>query len=511
MEIFTRYSTGKKSLCLKKLGWRKQNITEDSAQKTCRWAFQSLFGSVCGFGFRSFGTAARLRTASWSSAGLGRPAIRLGGAWRWQLQDGHRGSHCCYRSQWKTQCGCDRDGCQCQSLQNASCIGAGAFGTAGRNSRCDGILACGEVAGWGTSWNLRSVLCGFCLLRMNMANRQGLSRHQPAQERELPSDCTVAHAPKRSRWIGRLLDADRRWLRWMGSYAMLHATRVPDAVPESRFRFTVKVPNYPVTPCCGVLHILDLSRDAECERHPWQQNESQILRLEKVMGCGSRRGAGFFWTCVLEMFLPPGRKPRVSARTFAQYATHGIKGGLGWGGDDDVPCTCTHGRCYASHGVGWGGDDDVPCTCTHGRCYASHGVGWGGHDDVPCTCTHGRCYASHGVGWGGHDDVPCTCTHGRCYASHGVGWAWWCSLHLHTWSMLRKSWGGVGMMMFLALAHMCDATQLMGWGWVGMMMFLALAHMCDATQLMGGGGWGWWCSRSAAHKWPRCDTRETSE
>ena len=26
-----------------------------------------------------------------------------------------------------------------------------------------------------------------------------------------------------------------------------------------------------------------------------------------------------------------------------------------------VPCTCTHGRCYASHGigVGWGGDDNV--------------------------------------------------------------------------------------------------------------------------------------------------------
>ena len=27
---------------------------------------------------------------------------------------------------------------------------------------------------------------------------------------------------------------------------------------------------------------------------------------------------------------------------------------MGWVGDDDVPCTCTHGRCYASHGVGWG-------------------------------------------------------------------------------------------------------------------------------------------------------------
>ena len=30
-----------------------------------------------------------------------------------------------------------------------------------------------------------------------------------------------------------------------------------------------------------------------------------------------------------------------------------------------VPCTCTHGRCYASHGMGWGGDDNVPCTFEH--------------------------------------------------------------------------------------------------------------------------------------------------
>ena len=119
--------------------------------------------------------------------------------------------------------------------------------------------------------------------------------------------------------------------------------------------------------------------------------------------------------------------------------------GVGWGGDGNVPCTCTHGRYYATScslhlhtwsvlrkswdggvGVGWGGDDNVPCTCTHGRCYASHGigVGWGGvgmitflelahmvgatQHHVPCTCIHGRCYASHGigVGWGGDDNVP---------------------------------------------------------------------------------------------------------
>ena len=70
------------------------------------------------------------------------------------------------------------------------------------------------------------------------------------------------------------------------------------------------------------------------------------------------------------------------------HVTDGL--GLGWGGDDNVPCTCTHVRCYAigcfflhlhtylmlRHRmflVGWGGDDDVPCTCTHVCCYA---IGW---------------------------------------------------------------------------------------------------------------------------------------
>ena len=45
--------------------------------------------------------------------------------------------------------------------------------------------------------------------------------------------------------------------------------------------------------------------------------------------------------------------------------------------------------------------------------------------------------------------------------------------------------------MFLALAHMVGATQVMGLGWggVGMIAFLALAHMVGATQVMGL-GWG---------------------
>ena len=41
-------------------------------------------------------------------------------------------------------------------------------------------------------------------------------------------------------------------------------------------------------------------------------------------------------------------------------------------------------------------------------------------------------------------------------------------------------WGGGGMITFLELAHMFDATQIGGFG---MLTFLDLAHMFDATQM----------------------------
>lgn len=74
-------------------------------------------------------------------------------------------------------------------------------------------------------------------------------------------------------------------------YATCTIVLVPDAAPQSRFRFTVKVSNYPVSPCCRVLHILDLSGMRSVKGTlgiAWQQNESQIQWLEKVMNCGSR-------------------------------------------------------------------------------------------------------------------------------------------------------------------------------------------------------------------------------
>ena len=51
---------------------------------------------------------------------------------------------------------------------------------------------------------------------------------------------------------------------------------------------------------------------------------------------------------------------------------------------------------------------------------------------------------------------------------------------------LGVGWGGVGMMTYLALAHMFDLLRTrdvslggVGWGGVGMMTFLGLAHMVD--------------------------------
>ena len=104
-------------------------------------------------------------------------------------------------------------------------------------------------------------------------------------------------------------------------------------------------------------------------------------------------------------------------------------------------CSWTHARCYAKDGVrgwvGWGGDDNVRqtfahmvdatqlrylCSWTRARCYANDGVGGVGmvtfcqlahivdatHLRFLCPWTHARCYAKdgvRGVGWGGDDNV----------------------------------------------------------------------------------------------------------
>ena len=92
---------------------------------------------------------------------------------------------------------------------------------------------------------------------------------------------------------------------------------------------------------------------------------------------------------------------------------------------------------WGGGGVGWGMITFFALAHMVGATQ-HHGMGWGGvgDDNVLCTCTHGRCYATSWDGVG-DDNVPCTCTHGRCYATSSF-------LYLHTWSLLRNimGWGG---------------------------------------------------------------------
>ena len=143
------------------------------------------------------------------------------------------------------------------------------------------------------------------------------------------------------------------------------------------------------------------------------------------------------------------------------------------------------------------------------------GVGWGGVGMMTFFELEHMVDATHtwwmlrncwgGVGWGRDDDILWTCTHGGCYATAGVGW------------------GGVGMMTFFGLAHMVDATQLLGWGGVGRDDDIlwtwthggCYAHMVDATQLLGWGGvgWGWWHSLNLhkKHGWLTGDVENASK
>ena len=70
----------------------------------------------------------------------------------------------------------------------------------------------------------------------------------------------------------------------------------------------------------------------------------------------------------------------------------------GAGGDDNIPCTCTHVERYAT-GPGWGGGMITFLALVH-MLNATQLVWGGGDDNIPCTCTHVECYAT-GLGWGG--------------------------------------------------------------------------------------------------------------
>ena len=96
---------------------------------------------------------------------------------------------------------------------------------------------------------------------------------------------------------------------------------------------------------------------------------------------------------------------------------------LGTGGSPGVDMVDATHEVGGGVGVGWGGDDNVLCTCTHGWCYATscflHLHTWFVLRNIIFLAL------ARMVGATQHH-FPCTCTHGRCYATS-------CFLHLHTW------------------------------------------------------------------------------
>ena len=137
-------------------------------------------------------------------------------------------------------------------------------------------------------------------------------------------------------------------------------------------------------------------------------------------------------------------------------------------------------------GVGWGGDDDILWTWTHGGCYATVLVlslhTWWMLRNCACLVIAHMVDATQLC-------LSCHCTHGGCYATVLV-------LSLHTWLMLRNC-------ACLVIAHMVDATQLClschcthggcyatvlvlslhTWWMLRNCACLVIAHMVDATQL----------------------------
>ena len=124
------------------------------------------------------------------------------------------------------------------------------------------------------------------------------------------------------------------------------------------------------------------------------------------------------------------------------------------------------------------------------------------HDDILWTCTHGGCYATAGVGWGGVGmmtffELAHMVDATQLLGWGGVGWGrdddilWTCT-HGGCYATAGVGWGGVGLMTVFGLAHMWMLRNCwggVGWGGLGMMTFFELAHMVDATLLLGWGGW----------------------
>ena len=185
---------------------------------------------------------------------------------------------------------------------------------------------------------------------------------------------------------------------------------------------------------------------------PWKW---MVGRWNLLSGCPIWRGYVSCWyRAVAPVYFPRKQMPELV----------GWGGGVGWVGDDDVLCTCTHVTCYATAGVvGWGGLGMMTFFALAHMWHATQllgwwgGVGWGWWRSLHLhTCDMLRNCWGGGVGWVGDDDVLCICTHATCYATAGVvGWG--------------PAWFHWSFVCFVNLAALTFFVFRLGTQWIGEM------------------------------------------
>ncbi len=133
-------------------------------------------------------------------------------------------------------------------------------------------------------------------------------------------------------------------------------------------------------------------------------------------------------------------------------------------------------RCWASPGkrrkgwMGWGGDDDVFCTCTHVKCYATDGLGVGSSFFISSEKKQASFIPTR---------PPTT------YVNTRLVDYWWCSLpavcKTQLWHIkLQSKWSpGAIYMLYTTVSPRSVAD------WGGGVYF-------NKEQRWGGVGWGWW-------------------
>ena len=149
-----------------------------------------------------------------------------------------------------------------------------------------------------------------------------------------------------------------------------------------------------------------------------------------------------------------------------------------------TPCTCAHAPCYATASC-WD-VYNVPCTCARAQCYATAAFLLGCYCSLhlhTCSMLRNCCVSCWDV------NVPCTCARAQGYATAAFLLGCYCSLHLHTCSMLRNCcvscWDVTVPTVPCTCTHaQCYATAAFLAGMLTFLALLALAHMLHATQLL---------------------------